>query len=254
MSKHAAVLALTLLAAPAFASEGAALPFSFKPDTGNKAALQRGAADFMNYCSGCHSLKYLRYNRLGKDLGISEELMKANLMPAGAKVGDHIVASMPEASKDPTVPSESEKWFGRAPPDLSLTARSRGADWIYSYLLSFYLDPKRATGVNNLVLPNASMPHVLGDLQGYQARAEAPAGEGEHEAEHHGAGLELVSKGSMTPAEYKEFVSDLTNFMVYAAEPGRNHRISVGFGALFFVLIFGFCAYLLKAEYWKDVH
>jgi len=248
MSKHAAVLALALFAAPALANEGA-LPFSFKPDTGNQASLQRGAAAFMGYCSGCHGLKFLRYNRIGRDLGISEELMKANLMPPGAKPGDHVLSSMPAASADPIKPAEPEQWFGRAPPDLSLTARSRGADWIYSYLLSFYVDPKRSTGVNNLVLPGVSMPHVLGDLQGYQT-LEAPK-EGE---EHHKPEFELVTKGSLTPAEYKEFVGDLTNFLVYAAEPGRNHRIAVGFGALLFMLIFGICAYLLKVEYWKDVH
>lgn len=252
MSKHAAVLALALVAAPAFANSGEALPFTFKPDTANKASLQRGAADFMGYCSGCHGLKYLRYNRIGRDLGIPEEMMKANLMPAGAKPGDHVLSAMPDASKDPTVPSDSEKWFGRAPPDLSLTARSRGASWIYSYLLSFYVDKSRATGVNNLVLPGAAMPHVLGDLQGYQVKVEAPAGEGHHES-HHGPELELAVKGSLTPAEYKEKVGDITNFLVYAAEPGRNHRISVGIGALIFVVIFGFCAYLLKVEYWKDI-
>lgn len=246
------LIAAALLAAStsALASEGG-LPYTFKPDTGKQASLQRGAAAFTGYCAGCHGLKYLRYNRLAKDLGISEELMKANLMPEGAKPGDHMVTAMPAGSADPTQPSDSEKWFGRAPPDLSLTARSRGADWVYSYLMSFYLDPTRPTGVNNLVLPGASMPHVLGDLQGYQAKAAVHEGEG---AEPHGAGLELVSKGSMTPAEYKQFVGDLTNFLVYAAEPGRNHRIAIGFGALLFCVIFGFVAYLLKLEYWKDVH
>ena len=242
-------LLLLALSGPALANEGGAGLLHFKPDTGSEASLQRGAAAFMGYCSGCHGLKYLRYNRIGKDLGISEELMKANLMPAGAKMGDHVLSAMPAASADPIKPAEPEQWFGRAPPDLSLTARSRGAEWIYSYLLGFYLDGKRATGVNNLVLPNASMPHVLGDLQGYQ-KLEAPK-EGE---EHHKPEFELVIKGSLTPAEYKEFVGDLTNFLVYAGEPGRNHRISVGIGALIFLVIFGICAYLLKVEYWKDVH
>jgi ubiquinol-cytochrome c reductase cytochrome c1 subunit len=250
MSKHVAVLALALLAAPALASEQA-LPYSFKSDTGNKAALQRGAAAFMGYCAGCHGLKYLRYNRIAKDLGIPEELMKDNLMPPGAKPGDHVLTAMPPASKDPTAPSEPEKWFGKAPPDLSLTARERGASWVYSYLLSFYLDPKRPSGVNNTVFPMVSMPHVLGDLQGYQAKVEEKPGEGE---EHGHGKLELVSKGSMTPEQYKEFVGDLTNFLVYAAEPGRNHRVAIGVGSLIFLVIFGICAYLLKLEYWKDVH
>ena len=253
-------LLLLALSGPALANEGGAGLLHFKPDTGSEAALQRGAAAFMGYCSGCHGLKYLRYNRIGKDLGISEELMKANLMPAGAKMGDHVLSAMPAASADPIKPAEPEQWFGRAPPDLSLTARSRGADWIYSYLLGFYLDGKRATGVNNLVLPNASMPHVLGDLQGYQ-KAEfvdedtgTVGSDGKPVTRKKFERFEPVSKGTMTPAEYKEFVGDLTNFLVYAGEPGRNHRISVGIGALIFLVIFGICAYLLKVEYWKDVH
>src|SRR5688572_24353777 len=161
--------ALVAVAAPVFASGGGGLPYSFKPSTGNTASLQRGARDFMSYCSGCHSLKYLRYNRLGKDLGISEELLKANLMFTSDKPGDHIISSMPKSSGNPAAPAPSEIWFGRAPPDLTLSARERGASWIYSYLLSFYLDPSKPNGVNNLVLPGASMPHVLGDLQGWQA-------------------------------------------------------------------------------------
>jgi ubiquinol-cytochrome c reductase cytochrome c1 subunit len=242
--------ALVLAAAvPAFASTEA--PYTFKPNTGNQASLQRGARDFMAYCSGCHSLKYLRYNRLGKDLGIPEELLKANLMFATDKVGEHIASSMPKGSGNPAAPSDSEKWFGRPPPDLSLSARERGPDWIYSYLLTFYLDPSRATGVNNVVLPGASMPHVLGDLQGWQVM-EKPA-EGEQEG-HHKLKFELVQPGRLTPAEYKEFVGDLTNFLVYAAEPGRSKRMALGGPVLLFVVVFWIFAYLLKLEYWKDVH
>lgn len=242
---------LLAAAAPAFA-EGHSLPFSFKPDTGNQASLQRGAAAFMNYCSGCHSLKYLRYSRLGRDLGIPDDLLKSNLMFTSDKAGDHILSSMPAASGDPAAPSVSEKWFGRAPPDLSLSARERGSDWIFSYLMTFYIDPARPTGVNNMVLPNASMPHVLGDLQGYQVLGKAA--EGESGGEHHGPPLELVQKGSKSPEEYKEFVSDLTNFLVYAAEPGRNHRMALGGPVLAFIVVFLLLAYLLKVEYWKDVH
>jgi len=247
--KRLTLLALCLLGGPALASS--APLFSFKPDTGNEASLQRGARDFMNYCSGCHSLKYLRYNRLGRDLGIAEDLLKQNLMFTSDKTGDHIVSSMPPASKDPTIPSEPEKWFGRAPPDLSLTARERGPDWIYSYLLTFYLDPTRPTGVNNLMLPGASMPHVLGDLQGYQRLVEEKAPEG---GGHHQPQFELAQAGSLPPNDYKERVADLTNFMVYAAEPGRNRRMALGVGVLAFTLLFGVISYLLKVEYWKDVH
>src|SRR5690349_7903681 len=160
--------ALLLVAAgPALAS-GGETPFKFKPTTTNLPSLQRGARDFMSYCSGCHSLKLLRYNRLAKDLEIPDELLKANLMFTSDKPGDHIVSSMPKSSGDPANPSASEKWFGRAPPDLSLTARERGPDWVYSYLMTFYLDPTKPNGTNNLMLPGASMPHVLADLQGWQ--------------------------------------------------------------------------------------
>jgi len=249
--KVLAAAALLACGAPALAAGGAAVPFSFKPDTTNLASLQRGAKSYMNYCSGCHSLKYLRYNRLAGDLQIPEELAKKHLMFTSDKPGDHILTSMPGASRDPTQPSASEKWFGRAPPDLSLTARERGADWVYSYLLTFYLDPTRPTGVNNLVLPGASMPHVLGDLQGYQRLVQDQ--DAEHGG-HHKPRFELAQKGSLPPNEYKEFVGDLTNFMVYAAEPGRNKRMALGVFVLGFTVIFGVFCYLLKLEYWKDVH
>lgn len=245
------LFALCLVAGPAFAAGGSAAPYDFKPDTGNTASLQRGAAAYMSYCLGCHSLKYLRYNRLGRDLEIPEELLRKHLMLTSDKPGDTIVSAIPAASSDPTAPSEAEKWFGRAPPDLSLTARERGPDWIYSYLLTFYLDRSKANGVNNVVLPGASMPHVLGHLQGWQTLVEPQEGEVDG---HHGPRFELVQKGAMSAAEYKDFVRDIVNFMVYAAEPGRNDRISLGIGVLLFTLLFTVLAWLLKVEYWKDVH
>jgi len=234
-----AVLVLAGSAGGALAA-GDAAPFSFKPDTGNLAGLQRGARDFMNYCSGCHSLKYLRYNRLGRDLGIPEDLLAQNLMFTSDKPGDTIVTAMPR---------DAEKWFGRIPPDLTLTARERGPDWVYSYLMGFYLDPSKPTGVNNVVLPGASMPHVLGDLQGWQVLKPAE-GEG-----HHGPPeFDIVQAGSLEPDEYKEFAGDLVNFMVYAAEPGRNERMALGGKVLAFILVFWGLTWLLKKEYWKDVH
>lgn len=249
--KVLAAIALLGAASSAFAAGGGDLPYSFKPDTGNLASLQKGARNYMNYCAGCHSLKYLRYNRIGKDLQIPDAQLRANLMFTSEKAGDHILAAMPAASRDPATPSDSEKWFGRAPPDLSLTARERGPDWVYSYLLTFYLDPSKATGVNNLVLPGASMPHVLGELQGWQKKVDPPA---DAHGGHGKPPFELVQKGSMTPSEYKDFVGDLTNFMVYAAEPGRNARMALGFPVLAFTVLFGLMCWLLKREYWKDVH
>jgi ubiquinol-cytochrome c reductase cytochrome c1 subunit len=234
----ALALVLAVTALPAFAAGGVKAPYSFKPDPGNQASLQRGARSYMDYCAGCHSLKYLRYNRLGRDLGIPDDLLEAYLMPAGAKPGDTIQTAMPEASAS---------WFGLAPPDLSLTSRHRGPDWVYSYLLTFYLDPSRPTGVDNLMLPGASMPHVLGHLQGWQQRAGGGSGGSMPK-------FELVQPGALSPQEYRAFVGDLTNFMVYAAEPGRNDRVALGWKVLAFIVLFWGLAVLLKREYWKDVH
>lgn len=253
--KTAAALLIGLvagaLAAPAALAAGGGDHPYFKVDTTNLAGLQRGARDFMAYCSGCHGMKYLRYNRIAQDLGISEELLKANLMFTSDKVGDVITTSMPKESAD---------WLGAAPPDLSLTARSRGPAWVSDYLQSFYIDPTRPLGVNNTVLAGASMPHVLWELQGMQKLAEHhAAGDGHGEAkadEGHGPAkkFELVQKGKLNEEEYRKFVADLTNFMVYAAEPGRNHRISVGWNVMIFLFLFLPIAYLLKKEYWKDIH
>ena len=234
-------LATGLFTAPAaLASGGESHPY-FRVDTSNLAGLQRGARDFMSYCSGCHGMKYLRYNRMAEDLGISEDLLKANLMFATDKVGDQMTVAMPNEAAD---------WLGAQPPDLSLTARARGPGWVSDYLQSFYLDPSRPLGVNNTVLPGASMPHVLWELQGLQAKVEhaAPA-EG-----HHAKKFELVQKGKLSPEEYKKFVADITNFMVYAAEPARNKRISTGWNVLIFLSLFLPIVYLLKKEYWKDIH
>ncbi len=216
---------------------------NFRPDFGNVASQQRGARDYMAYCSGCHSMKYLRYSRIAKDLKIPEDLLKANLMFGTDKTGETIKVAMPAAS---------EQWFGRVPPDLSLEARARGASWIYTYLQSFYIDEKRPLGVNNTVLPNASMPHVLWELQGWQKKAEHKEGE-EAKSEHHGE-FELASQGSLTPAEYREFVADITNFMDYAAEPGKNARVHLGFKVLIYLFLLLILSYLLKKEFWRDVH
>ena len=239
------VLAGMAAGGSAMASGGGSYPY-FRVDTGNTAGLQRGAASFMAYCSGCHSLKYLRYNRLATDLGIPEDMLKANLMFTSDKPGDVILSNMPRQSTD---------WFGATPPDLSLTARSRGAEWVNAYLQGFYVDPSRPLGVNNTVLAGASMPHVLWELQGWQKKVEHPAAaDGHGEAGHAAPQLELVQAGKLSPEEYKKFVGDLTNFLVYAAEPGREHRKAVGRNVLIFLSIFFVLAYLLKKEYWKDVH
>ena len=229
------------------AAGGAAAPYTYEPDASNKASLQRGAKDFMAYCSGCHGLKYLRYNRLAADLEIPEDLLQKYLMVTSDKPGEHIVSAMPETSS---------AWFGQPPPDLSLTTRLRTPSWVYSYLLTFYLDDSKANGVNNLMLPGVSMPHVLWELQGWLehegAEAEADADHGGH----HGPSVPLkqVTEGTLSEKEYQARVGDLVNFMAYAAEPGKADRLSLGFWVLCFLAVLFGWAYFLKKEFWRDVH
>ncbi len=235
---------LTLTPGVALAAGGIAAPFSFKSDMGNEASLQRGAAAYVNYCAGCHSMKHLRYNRIAQDLGIPESLVMKHLAPANAKAGDPILTTLPA--------EQAAVWYGRTPPDLTLVARARGTDWLYSYLLTFYVDETKPSGVNNLMLPGLSMPHVLGGLQGYQKLVEPK--DGEQAGHGKGPKFELVQPGSMSEKEYKDFAGDLTNFMVYAAEPARMVRYGLGVKVILFLLLFTGLAYLLKKEYWKDVH
>lgn len=236
---------LLMVPLTALSAGGESLPFDFDPNLSNQASLQRGAKLFMNYCSGCHSLKYMRYQRIGEDLGIPEDMMENNLMMTRGRIHDPIEGTMPS--------DKAAEWFGKAPPDLSLTARERGADWIYSFLLSFYLDDSRPSGVNNVVLDNTAMPAVLWPLQGFQALQH---GEGHGEEAGHGGApqFELVQQGRLNPAEYRAAVADLTNFLVYVGEPAKLVRYSLGFKVIVFLLIFTLLAYLLKREFWRDVH
>ncbi|MEC9362356.1 cytochrome c1 [Sinimarinibacterium flocculans] len=244
-----ALLATAALGAlPAHAAGGhGPMPYSFEPDTGNLASVQRGARNFMNYCSGCHSMAHLRYSRLGADLGIPEDMLAKNLMFTSDKPGDHIVSAMPAEA--------SAGWFGATPPDLTVTTRMRQPQWVYNYLMTFYLDDNRPLGTNNLILPGASMPNVLGSLQGWQVMEEAHGeqDEGGHGA-HAGPSFKRVSEGSLSDKEFEKFVADTVNFMVYAAEPGRADRVSMGMKVILFLLLFTGLAWLLKREFWKDVH
>lgn len=212
-------------------------------------SLQRGAQVFVNYCLNCHSANYMRYNRL-QDLGLSEQQVRDNLIFTGAKVGDLMKIAME--------PKESKEWFGTSPPDLTVIARSRaspagsGADWLYTYLRGFYRDPSRPTGWNNVVYPNVAMPHVLWQLQGEQMlKEEKIPGPGYAKTEHK---LVLDKPGVMTPLEYDRLVADLVNYMSYMAEPARHDRKIIGIYALMFLGLMFIFAYLLKKEYWKDVH
>jgi ubiquinol-cytochrome c reductase cytochrome c1 subunit len=202
-------------------------------DLTDKESLKRGFESYINYCLGCHQLQYQRYGRTFADLGISDADGVANYMYTGEKVGDHITNTMPA--------KEAAKWFGSAPPDLTLEARLRSPDWIYTYLRSFYVDPNRPFGVNNTVFKDVGMPHVLQSLQGVRTMDE------------HG-NLSEATGGSMTAEEYDVFARDLANFLEYTAEPSKLDRQAMGYWVIGFLFIFLIFAYLLKVEYWKDVH
>jgi ubiquinol-cytochrome c reductase cytochrome c1 subunit len=228
-------------------------------------SLQRGARNFVNYCLNCHSAKYLRYERL-TDLGLTEQQIRDNLMFAADKIGSTMTVAMQ--------PAEAKAWFGTVPPDLSVEARVRGADWLYNYLLAFYRDEKTVTGWNNLVFPNVAMPHVLWQLSGGtrldtkefdshdKAVAAAIATKGLAKVEP-GVGnrwylrtvaADADAPGAMTQVEYQAFVADLVNFMVYMAEPNKSRRISIGIVVLLYFGVLFVLVYALKRAYWKDVH
>lgn len=215
-------------------------------DVSNTASLQRGARNFVNYCMGCHSARYVRYNRLGNDLGLTEAQVMENLMFTGERSFDTMKVAMNA--------DDAKRWFGTTPPDLSLMARARGADYIYAFLKSFYLDPSRQTGVNNMVLPGTAMPHVLWKLQGYQEAVYDGESDVEHSTVHKKfKGFELAEKGTLTPQEYDQFVRDTVNFLAYIGEPMQLERRNLGLRVLGFLLVFFLFAYFLKKEYWKDV-
>ena len=251
MLKHWVFVACAVFASAAsvevaLAEEGESLPHS-GADINNIESLQRGARNYVNYCSGCHSMKYVRYNRMATDLKIPEAELKANLMVSlDSKPFDTITNAMPK---------DAETWFGKLPPDLSLMARARGgADYVYAFLKGFYVDKTRIWGVNNLVLPGAAMPDVVADLQGLQKPVY------KNEPDEHGSahmvltGVEALSPGTLKPEEYDQFARDTANFLDYAAEPVKAKRQSMGVFVTLFLLVFFAFALMLKREYWKDVH
>jgi len=228
-----------------------------------EASLQRGARDLANYCLNCHGAQFMRYNRL-TDLGLSEQQITDNLMFATDKIGGAMTVAMSR--------NDGATWFGAAPPDLSVEARVRGRDWLYSYLLAFYRDDKTATGWNNLVFPSVAMPHVLWNLQGSQKLVETEYDNQEkaEAASIAAKGLALVEPaphgkyvvktlaedvpGSLSPAEYKAFVADLVNYLDYIAEPAKTERINIGIVVLIFLGLLYALVYALKRDYWKEVH
>jgi ubiquinol-cytochrome c reductase cytochrome c1 subunit len=244
------LIAACALLVPAFgmASEGPALP---KVDINiqDTESIQRGAQTFANYCLSCHSAVSMRFNRL-QDINLSEQQIKDNLMFTTDKVGNNMAVAMEK--------NDAKKWFGAAPPDLSVIARARGADWLYGYLRGFYRDDTRPTGWNNLVFDNVGMPHVLWEWQGEQVLKIEKDKHGHEEKT-----LELVKPGTMTKivegkavtAEYDKHVEDLVNYLVFMSEPAQVKRNQIGYVVLLFLtLILLPLAYFLKKEYWKDIH
>ena len=211
----------------------------------DQASLQKGAATFVNYCLTCHAASFMRYSRMAKDLGLSEDQVTKNLMFASTKIGDTMNVAMPRAM--------AQKWFGTVPPDLSVITRARSADWVETYLKSFYLDPSRPRGVNNLVFKDVGMPHVLWELQGYAEPVFAEE-HGEKSAHKTVIGTKLVKPGLQTEAEYDGTVRDLVNFLAYMGEPSKIDRQRLAPWVMLFLLLFTVLAYLLKKEYWRDVH
>ena len=229
---------MALLPMLSMASGGGVHLEKAKVDVTDQASLQRGAKTFINYCLSCHSAAFQRYNRMAEDIGLTEEQLKENLMLASDKVGDTMTVAMSA--------EDGKKWFGNPPPDLSVIARSRGADWLYTYFTTFYADETRPFGVNNAVFPDVGMPHVLAGLEGGLKKAIK-------EDDGHG---NMVVTGYDRPVseEYQQLSHDLTNFLVYVGEPAQLKRKQMGPWVLLFLGIFFVIAYLMKKEYWKDVH
>ncbi len=243
LKRASTVLAGMLVSFSALAAEGGALQHA-GTDIEDKASLQRGAQLYMNNCVGCHSLKYMRYSRIADDLGLSEDQVMNNLNFTGAKFGEHVISAMPAAL--------AEKSFGKAPPDLSLIARVRGSDWVYTYLKSFYLDESRPLGWNNQLFPNASMPNPLWEMQGLQRAVYGKKDEktGEAPVER----LDVAQAGTQSAEEFDRTARDIAAFLEYVGEPGALKRQQTGVWVVLFLAFFTFMAWLLKKEYWRDVH
>ena len=235
------LLALLLASVLACASEAGYRLDSAPIDPTDLVSLQSGARTFVNYCLGCHGAQYMRYNRL-TDIGLSEAQIRDNLILTGDKVGDTMKVAM--TAKD------GKAWFGVAPPDLSVIGRARGADWLYTYLRTFYRDPKSPTGWNNAVFENVAMPHVLWSMQGERALRVVADTQHRGPAEYRWSRL---SPGTHNEVQYDENVRDLVNFLVYAGEPSAASRKNIGIAVLFVLGILFILTYLLKLNYWKDV-
>ena len=255
MKKQLLALLFAIVPVTAMAAGGASVPHSMEPDLQDQASLQNGMKLYVNYCMGCHSLEHQRFARAADDLGIPQDLVEENLIfSSDLAFNDQMHIAMDRG--------DAESWFGAPPPDLTLEARLRGTDWIYSYLLGFYKDPSRPTGVNNTVFDLVAMPNVLEPLQGVQelvcAETDQPvAGQSSDplSGKYQSCDvLQVTQPGAMEPAEFEEAVYDLTNFLAYVGEPSKLQAQALAPKVLIFIFIFGVIAYLLKREYWRDVH
>ena len=208
----------------------------------DKVSLRNGAHTYVNYCLSCHEASFMRYERMAQDLGIDKDTLEQSMMFATEKPGELMTVNMSDQN--------AKSWFGVVPPDLSLTARSRGPDWIYTYLRGFYRDESASTGWNNTLYPNVAMPHVLYEWEGMKKANYETSANGAKVL----AGFEQLSPGAMSTQEYDSAIRDLTNFMVYLAEPAKLVRYRIGFWVMVFMLVFVGLSYLLKKEYWRDVH
>ena len=243
-------VAVMLMPMLATASSGAHL-YKAPIDINDKESLRRGAKAFGDYCYSCHAASFMRFNRIAKDLEMSEEDVRDMLIHTRGKKGEP--TKFGDLMKVSMTADYAKNAFGAAVPDLSLAARARGADWVYTYLRSFYVDPYRPTGMNNTVFPDVGMPHVLWRLQGLQEPVYKTVTHGDVEVEEL-EGFEQVQAGTLSRVEYDMFLGDLVNFMVYMAEPVQVERRSMGWKVLLFLVVFFGFAYALKKEYWKDVH
>lgn len=238
MAKRVLILLLMLAWPLAVSVASTQKLYKANVDVSDQASLQRGARIFVNYCMGCHSASYMRYNRMTDALGINDLILQSNLMFGTEKSGDTMNIAMQK--------EEAEKFFGTNAPDLSVIARSRGADWLFSYFMTFYRDDSRPFGVNNLIFQDVAMPHVLWELQGISKPVKNDVKQIDH--------LELETPGLLNAKEYHKTINDLVNFLVYIGEPAQIQRKNVGIIVIFYLLILLVIVYMLKKEYWKDIH
>jgi ubiquinol-cytochrome c reductase cytochrome c1 subunit len=254
MKKRLITLFLVTFPVLAMASSGGIELEKADVNLESKESLRNGAKLFVNYCLSCHSAAYMRYNRMARDLDLTDKQVEQNMMFVAnfdkeergepKKIGDLMTVAMQK--------KDAKAFFGTNVPDLTVVARARGADWLYTYLTTFYADETRPFGVNNAAFPNVGMPHVLWELQGLKKKVAQEKGHHGHEAEH--VKFETITEGSMSDVEFKRAMNDLVNFLVYMGEPIKLERQRIGIFVMFFLIFLFFLAYLLKKEYWKDIH